>query len=276
MVMLPGWEGAFGTMKEDTDRPVNKEFGLTAHLERARELRADGNLDGAVESLQKALRSTGDKTSVYLELADLYRDQRKFDMALAAVRKAIKRSPNDVQVREVLLEMLLELGRFDEAIEESKALLKLSPKSLSARDVLSIAYIQKDMLERALQVTNEMITLDPSSPGNHFKKALLYQQKGDVGNAIHEFSRVLEMEPDAEMAEGAQQAIEALDSFQIRHIVMLAVEDFIFRAKLIRDPESAALERGFFLSLSGMSMLKQIQFDELSEVWSEWKQKFYH
>lgn len=263
-------------MREQTDNYERKRSGVDTHLCNAKKLRTDGDLEGAIASLQKALRSAGDKTPVYLELADLYRDQREFDMAVAAVRKAIKRSPNDVHAREILLEMLLELGSFDDAIEESKALLKLAPKSLSARDVLSIAYIQKDMIERALQVTNEMISLDPSSPGNHFKKALLYQQKGDVGNAIHEFTRVLEMGPDQEMAEGAQQAIEALDSFQIRHIVMLAVEDFIFRAKLVRDPESAALERGFFLSYGGMNMLKQIQFDELSEVWSEWKQKFYH
>lgn len=235
-----------------------------------------GDSEAAVATLRKALRSTGDKTHVYIELADLYRGQRKPDLAIEAMRKAIKRRPNDVQAREILLEILLETGRFDDCIEESKALLRLSPKSLSARDVLSIAYIQKDMIERALQVTNEMINLDPSSPANHFKKALLYQQKGDVGNAIHEFTRVLEMNPDDEMAEGAQQAIEALDSFQIRHIVMLAVEDFIFRAKLARDPESAALERGFYLSYSGMNMLKQIQFDELSDVWSEWKQRSYH
>ncbi len=250
--------------------------GIGAHLERAKLLREEGDLEGAIASLQKALKSVGDKSPVYLELADLYRDQRKSGMAIEAMRKAIKRRPNDVQVRETLLEMLLEIGRFDDCIEESKALLKLSPKSLSARDVLSIAYIQKDMIERAMQVTNEMINLDPSSPGNHFKKALLYQQKDDIGNAIHEFTRVLEMGADDELAEGAQQAIEVLDQLQIRHIVMLAVEDFIFRAKLMRDPESAALERGFSLSYMGMSMLKQIEFDELSDVWSEWKQRFYH
>ena len=263
-------------MKEQTHQTVKKICGIPAHLERAKHLREEGNLEGAVASLQKALKASGEKAPVYIELADLYRDQRKFDLAIEAMRKAVKRRPNDVQARETLLEMLLEMGRFDDCIEESKAMLKLSPKSLSARDVLSIAYIQKDMIERALQVTNEMINLDPSSPGNHFKKALLYQQKGDVGNAIHEFSRVLEMGADDELAEGAQQAIEALDQFQIRHIVMLAVEDFIFRAKLVRDPESAALERGFYLSGSGMSMLRQIEFDELSDIWSEWKQRFYH
>lgn len=263
-------------MRQHGHKTDNGVASTRGHLTRARRLRKSGDLEGAVTALQKALRGADEKSLVYMELADLYRGERKFDLAIEVVREAIKLRQGDVQAREMLLEMLLEIGRFDEAIEESKTLLKLSPKSLSARDVLSIAYIQKDMVERALQVTNEMITLDPSSPANHFKKALLFQQKGDIGNAISEFSRVLEMEPDDEMAEGAQQAIEALDTFQIRHIVMLAVEDYIFRAKLIRDPESAAVERGFSLSYSGLNMLKQIQFDELSDVWSEWKQRFYH
>ena len=57
---------------------------------------------------------------------------------------------------------------------------------------------------------------------------------------------------------------------------MLAIEDYIFRAKLIHDPESAALERGYYLSGAGISALRQIQFDQLPEIYSEWKQRYYH
>jgi len=196
--------------------------------------------------------------------------------AILAIKKAVKLKPDDVQAREMMLEILLEVGRFDDAIREAQELLRVSPRSLSARDVLSIAYLQKGMLERALQVTNELINLDPTSPINHFKKAVLFQQKGDIGSAIREFSRVLEMQPDSEMAQDAERALETLDSYQLRNIVMLAVEDYIFRAKLTRDPESAALERGYYLSESGMAALKQIQFDELPDIYAEWKQRYYH
>ncbi len=84
------------------------------------------------------------------------------------------------------------------------------------------------------------------------------------------------MQPDAEMAGDAQQAIDSLDSYQLRHIIMLALEDYIFRAKLVRDPEAAALERGYSLSYSGMAALKQVRFEDLPEVYSEWKQRYYH
>jgi len=249
---------------------------IQEYLDQAAKLEEQGLFRKAVGELEKALRRTADKSPIYKRLADLYQGQRRLDDAVAALRKAIRADREDVQAREMLLETLLELSRFDDAIKESKELLRVSPRSLSAREVLSSAYLQKGTLEKALQVTNELISMDPTSPVNHFRKAWLYQQKGDVGNAIHEFTRVLEMHPDTEMARYAQQAIDTLDSFQLRHIVMLAVEDYIFRAKLIRDPEAAALERGYYLSYSGMAALKQIQFDELPEVYAEWKQRYYH
>ena len=235
-------------------------------------------LDGqeAIVALEKAVRAISDKSPMYKELAGLYRGQHQAADALRAIRKAIKYLPSDIQARETLLEILIELGRFDEAIEEAKELLQFSPRNLNAKDALSVAYLQKGMLDNALQVTNELINMDPTSAANHFKKACLYQQKGDVGGAIQEFSRVLEMQPDSEIAQDARQSIEALDSYQLRYIVMLAVEDSIFRAKLARDPEAAALERGYCLSYSGLAALKQIQFDDLPEVYSDWKQKYYH
>lgn len=263
-------------MMDETIQDERRRNTAKRHMEQAESLEKEGLFQEAIVELEKALRVSDDKTPIYKNLAELYRSQRRLDEAIVSIKKVVKADSGDVRAREMLLEMLLEINRFDDAIQEAKNLLKISPRSLSAREVLSIAYLQKGMFEKALQVTNEMINMDPTSPVNHFKKAVLYQQKGDVGSAIHEFTRVLEMQPDADMAVEAQQAIETLDSHQLRHIVMLAVEDYIFRTKLIHDPESAAVERGYYLSYAGMAALKQIQFDELPDIYSEWKQKYYH
>lgn len=263
-------------MPEKETRGHRSRKTAEQYLAEAANLEEQGLFEEAIAKLERAARVSTDKVPIYREIADLCRSQRLMEDAIAALRKAIRLKPNDVQAREALLEILLELGRYDDTINEARELLKISPRSLLARDVLSIAYIQKGMLDKALQVTNELIKLDPTSPINHFKKAVLYQQKGDIGNAIYEFSRVVEMEPDGEIARDAQQAIDTLDSYQLRSIVMLAVEDYIFRAKLIRDPEAAARERGYHLSVSGFSALRQIQFDELPEIYDEWKHTFYH
>ena len=111
-----------------------------------------------------------------------------------------------------------------------------------------------------------MVHLSPLDPAHHFKKAVLFQQKGMIGSAIQEFIRVLELEPEDEMANDAREAIEALDGHQMRQILMLATEDMVFRAKLRRGAENATRERGFALSFAGIAALQNVDFDSLAEL----------
>ncbi|MHB0997692.1 MAG: tetratricopeptide repeat protein [Armatimonadota bacterium] len=266
MTIIPG----------DKNKIIRRRTSAEIALEMANNLIADNKYSEAIKLLETKSKRVKNKTLLYKKLVELYKNQKMYDSAIRILKQAVETDPQNIHLKEMLLETFLELSRFDDAITESRELLRISPRNLSARDVLYFSYLHKGMLEKALQVTNELITLDPASPVNHYKKAFVHHEKGDIGAAIHELSRVLEMGPDEEMAEEVQDALEKLDTHQIQHIIMLAIEDFIFRTKLIRDPEAAALERGYYLSFSGMSMLKQIQFDELPEIYTDWKQRYYH
>lgn len=246
------------------------------YLNKATAYEEDGLLEEALRELRRALRTSDDKAPVYKRMADVYRGLHRTKDAISSITKAIKLDPNDVEARETHLDLLLEMGEFEAAIQGGRELLAIYPRSLSAREILSIAYLQKGLMDEAMRVTNELITMDPASAANRFKRAWLYQQKGDYGNAINEYLRVLDMDPEEDMARDAQQAIDAMDSYQLRQIITLALEDYIFRAKMVRNPETAALERGFIMSYSGLAALKQIKFDELPEIYSEWKQRYYH
>ncbi len=246
------------------------------YLDKATAYEEDGLLDEALRELRRALRTSTDKGPIYKRIADVYRGLHQTKDAISAITKAIKLDPNDVEARETYLDLLLEMGEFEAAIHGGRELLAIYPRSLSAREILSIAYLQKGYMDEAMRMTNELIAMDPSSPANRFKRAWLFQQKGDYGNAINEYLRVLDMGPEEDMARDAQQAIDAMDSYQLRQIITLALEDYIFRAKMVRNPETAALERGFIMSYSGLAALKQIKFDELPEIYSEWKQRYYH
>jgi tetratricopeptide (TPR) repeat protein len=246
-----------------------------AHIRRARALEQRGQYDEAIESLQKAIALAPQNPKHVIRLANLYKAQHKLEPAIEAMKKAIEIDPRNPGARESLLQIYLESGRYDEAITESKVLLKRHPRNLYARDILGVVYLQTGHIDKALQVTNELIHLDPMDPSNHFKKAVLYQQKGEIGKAVQEFSRVLEMDPDGEMAEEAREAVTALDSYQLRQVVTLAVEDPIFRAKLGRDPESAVLEKGFLLSYSGVMALKQIDLGKLPLIEQGLQNRYY-
>ncbi|MHB0913202.1 MAG: tetratricopeptide repeat protein [Armatimonadota bacterium] len=253
-----------------------KKKSIEERLDAVAKLEQGGHIREAVDELKRALRSRADRGSIYARLAELYRAEMRMDDAIDAAKSAVAERPSDYRSREFMLELLLEAGRLDEVIAEARKFIAVHSRSLAARDVLGIAYLQKGMIDSALSVTNEMIKINPTSPANHFKKAVLYQQKGELASAIQEFARVLEMQPDLEMAARAERAINALDTYQLRNIVSLAVEDYIFRTKLIHDPETAALERGYYLSGTGMDALRQIRFDQLPEIYSDWKQRYYH
>ncbi len=268
--------GEFADMSEELAYTDKRAVTAREHIDQAAKLQERGLLIDAVSEMKKAVRLSTDKAPVYKELAGLYRNLLLGDEAIASIKKAIHAKPDDIPAREFLLEMLLEQDKFDEIISECTELLRRSKRNLIARDILSIAYFKKGMVERALQITNEMIRLYPTSPLSHFKKGVLCQHKGDIRNAVREFSRVLDMEPDDELAEYAQQAVDNLDSGQLRNIVVLAMEDYTFRSKLIRDPESAVLEKGYHLSYAGISSLAQIRFDSLPDNFADTRQKHYN
>ncbi len=242
-------------------------------MKRANSLVQQGMYDEAIANIEKAMALRPQDPKCSLQLADIYRAQHRIGPAVEAMKRAMELDPLNSAVHEQLLKTLLDLGRYDEAISASRRLIECSPKNLLARDILGIAYLQQGMLDKALNVTDELIRIDPTDSTHYFKKAVLLQQKGDVAQAMVGFIRVLEMDPEGEMANDAREAIAALDSFQLRQILTIAVEDAVFKTKITLDAGSALQERGFMLSPTGISLLRQIDLDELP---SDPQSRYYH
>lgn len=246
---------------------------LTSFLKRADTLAKKGLYDEAVAQVKEAISLWPSEPKCRVQLASLYRAQNKIGPAVEAMKKAVDLNPNDSVTQELLLQILIELGRYDEAVSLSRKMLARSPRNLFVRDVLGIAYLQQGKIEDSLRVTNELIHLVPADPAHHFKKAVLLQQKGEIAQAMSSFTRSLEMDPSGDMADDAREAIAALDSYQLRQILTIAVEDIVFRTKLTIDPEAASTERGFLLSSSGVATLKQIDIESLP---GETQNRYYH
>ncbi len=254
------------TRSENTSRPdPASRRRIAASVRKAENLAREGRLDEAAQFMEKAVAQEPANANYLTQLASLRYDQGRTDEAIHLANRALGLAGRDLGVHELLLQLYLETGQYQELIDRAKRLIKTSPRSVYARDMLGVAYLQLGQLDKALQTANELIHLDPMDAGNHFKRAVLFQQKGDVGKAIREFTRVVELEPEGEMADDAREAITSLDSFQLKQIIALAIEDRVFRAKLLRDPENAAVEKGFFLSSGGIYTLKQIDFDALGD-----------
>ena len=246
---------------------------LASLMKRANWLAQQGMYEEAIANIEKAMAISPQEAKCSIQLANIYRAQNRIGPAIEAMRRAVELDPRNSTVQEQLLQTLVGLERYDEAISVSRSLLKRSPKNLHARDVLSIAYLQQGMLDKALAVTDELIQLAPTDSVHFFKKAVLLQQKGEISQAMAAFTRALEMDPDGEMADDAREAIAALDSYQLKQILTIAIEDGVFKVKLTLDPVSASQERGYLLSSGGIAALRQIDLDSLP---GDPQHRYYH
>ena len=252
--------------KEISKTDYSARRRVAARARQAEVLMQNGQIEEASNRLEEAVAINPANAKYLTQLATVRRGQGRVHEAIELATKALTFAKCDTSAHELLLQLYLETGQYEDLIINAKSIIKSSPRSMFARDMLGVAYLQMGMLDKALQMTSEMIHLDPMDAGNHFKKAVLFQQKGDLGKAIREFTRVVELEPDGSMADDAREAITSLDSFQLRQIIALAIEDRIFRAKLLRDAENASIEKGFFLSAGGIHTLKQVDYEGLGDL----------
>jgi len=233
-------------------------------LRRASMLAQQGLYDEACEVIREGERLAPHNPQWSIRLADIYKAQNRMGAAVEAMQQAVRLDPRNAAIQEQLLRTLLDMGRYDEVVSISRRLIKQSPKNVFARDILSLAYFQQGMLDQALRVVDELILINPTDSCNYFKKGILLQQKGETASALDAFIRVLEMDPDGEMAEDAKEAIMNLDDFQLRQVLTLAFDDPVFRAKLALEPECALSEKGFRLSPNGIATLKQLDLTEFA------------
>lgn len=236
---------------------------MTSLMKRANTLAEKGLYDEAIEDLKQAMALCPSEARCSVQLANIYRAQNRIGPAIEAYNKALELDPMDSAVQEQLLQILIDIGRYDEAISTSTKLLKAFPKNLYARDILGIAYVQQGRLDKAMEVTDELIRLAPADPAHYFKKAVLYQQRGEMTGAMQAFKQALDLDPEGELADEARESIAALDGYQLRQVLTIALDDAVFRAKLALDPEMACVERGFALSSAGIMALRQIDLDTL-------------
>ena len=238
------------------------------YLARADQQAGAGRWKQAVASLERAIAAGGDPYNCTLRIAEVYRAIELWPMAMEAAEKAVTLAPRRLLAYEAITAIALQAGDYERAIAASNTLIKLSPRHLAAYNALGAAYLQMGQMDAAMRVANTLIRLDPQTSAHHFKKALLCQHKNEVALAVHEFTEALRLDPDGPHADAALEALETLDHFQLNQILTLAMEDSVFRAKLLRSAPDAAAERGFCLSETGSLILTEICSHSLPE-WDE-------
>ncbi len=188
---------------------------VPGRVARAAALLAEGDVDGAEETLRPAVEQAGAEEARRM-LANILVSESRAEEALELLQPLREARPHDAQVAYDLgrtLRMLgreaearEELGRFEELSQVDAAVfrlqerIRLTPTSLRDRLELVDVYRMAGRLDEALGTLYPVMYLVPDNLHLRNNAAILHLARGDTAAARSLFESALEVDPDFEPA----------------------------------------------------------------------------
>ncbi len=141
-----------------------------------------GNMDDALQTMQKARRLAPDSASIINAMATIYLKSNSPDKAEALHMSAIKNYPKNWQVFNDYAFYLMGRARYDDAIKNYKKVLKLSPNNLTAIQNIGVAYFYKGDLKKSAKYLEKSAEIEPYAD-TFYNIGTLYFYMGALGKA---------------------------------------------------------------------------------------------
>jgi tetratricopeptide (TPR) repeat protein len=235
-----------------------------------------GRYSEALTSLDQALRLGAEPYDCYLRQVQVYQSLGRPREALTVAEKAIALRPAAVAPREAMVALYLQTREFERAIAASREILRIAPRHMAARHAMGAAYMSIGDFDAAMRIANEMTRLEPDEPLHRIRRAMLLEHKGETRLALEDLQRALDFSRDPDLVMQIREHMETLDLVELQHIMMLAQDDAVFRVRIVREPQKAIAERGFWLSEWGLRRLEEITSDMFTELDTDPASPMYH
>ena len=175
--------------------------GLTMYLFALSRLRAaEGDLDGALSLLRRAMDADPSSPALYATAAQIYLQQNRVEEALAACEAAIKLDPNFVQAQLLAGNILVTMQREKDAVPYFKKVMELDPAKEEVYLHVAIYYLKSFDYEQAVNTLKAMIKAVPDSPFGYFYLAKTYDQMRLPRESLAYYKKAVELKPDFEQA----------------------------------------------------------------------------
>jgi tetratricopeptide (TPR) repeat protein len=202
------------TIELEAPTAESMQAAAAAGIERGNELFQAGKYAEARAAYESAMATiaAGDKPGVLRGIAQTYRFEEKNDKALEVFRQALELDPDDVATLKLVVNVLLAEGRNAEA-EPYLARLPAEEKlDAASRLNMGIELYNGGDLDGALQHFDQAIADFPEDPDGYYYRGLCLLGKEQNADAAAAFTKYLELAPDSERAEEAQQFLDYLRS----------------------------------------------------------------
>ena len=232
-----------------------------AHAGQAQSLSAQGDVEGAIEALTRALDIAGDHPDYLAERARLYLDLQNIEPALADLERAVAAAPERLGVRLLYADVLRFAERLDDALAVVNALIEDEPGLPLAYELRASIRMSLGDEPGALEDLAVAIAIDPSDASAYAARALLHHQAERYQEAIADYDRSLELRPnDAGILNNRADARMLLGDLD------LALEDI--EAAVAANPELgiAHYTRGQILDELGRAEEAQAAYEEAARL----------
>jgi Flp pilus assembly protein TadD len=162
----------------------------------AQSYRYKGDVQHAVEALEKAHQGLPDNSNILTNLAMLYEEIGKNDIARKNYELAIKLDANNAYALNNLAYLISESnGDLNLALTYAQTAKQKLPNFSEISDTLGWIYLKKNLTDSAIDQFKNLVIQAPQNAVYHYHYAMALNQKGDRDNARKECQAALANRP---------------------------------------------------------------------------------
>lgn len=162
----------------------------------AQAYRYKGDVQHAVEALEKAHQGLPENSNILTNLAMLYEEIGKSDVARKDYELAIKLDANNAYALNNLAYLISESnGDLNEALTYAQKAKQKLPNFTEITDTLGWIYMKKNLTDSAIDNFRTLVVQAPQNPVYHYHYAMALNQKGDRDSARKECQAALSNRP---------------------------------------------------------------------------------
>ncbi len=186
------WLQSRSSAPETDDRPVNAYYLFAAsHLV----LKA-GDVDHAIELIQKALAQDPASTYLKRELARLWLIKKDMKTAITLLEDILASHPDDVETLILAGRVHQNIGAQTKAIDAYSRVIKLDPSQQEIYLALGGMYMENEQWDAAKGVYTQLVNHFPGFYAGYFFLGRISALQNDRTAAQTYFKKTLELEPD--------------------------------------------------------------------------------
>ena len=141
-------------------------------------LREMGEIEEAIDHLEKAVQTTSPFPSAFSNLCAAYSDAGRLMEAILAGRTAVSQSPHDANAHYNLGNAIAELEVSNDAVDNYCEAVRIAPDFTDAWINLGVAYLRDDYPASALEAFDRALSLDHQSADAHWNRSLTLLKLG--------------------------------------------------------------------------------------------------